>query len=280
VAHKPRTILFFEDEKTGDGMTHQAFAPRTDTNYRYPETIEAALIALNRERNVGQTLFKECGGKSGVGKHDGSRAKVTEARAEFIEVQGNDDGVPSVEVWCRWKNIAEAFAGQLDDRLPWSAREAARTPERLKAAISFHPAGTEITRDRVREALKVLDAKDKETQRRARLAEARAAEAAADDAISHALPDQYERALKRHNRAIAICDRLEAATEKRHPRISVRALGNKAQKSTSLAGDVFGDLEGQIAELKAADRQKLREESQMVLDAWQGVLALIDGETA
>jgi hypothetical protein len=183
----------------------------------------------------------------------------------------------SVNLLARRRIVAAAFPTVEHPRISRSAHEAARTPKRLEAAIAFHPEGTEITRDRVREALKTLDAKDKETQSRARLAEARAAEAAANDALSHALPDQY---LKERNRAIATRDRLEAATETRPPRISVTALGNKAQKSTSLAGDVFGDLEDQIAELKAAERQKLREESQKVLDAWHGVLALLDEEAA
>jgi hypothetical protein len=64
-----------------------------------------------------------------------------------------------VNLLARRRIVAAAFPTVEHPRISWSAHEAARTPERLDAAIAFHPEGTEIARDRVREALKIIDAR-------------------------------------------------------------------------------------------------------------------------
>jgi len=147
-----------------------ASAPRTH-NLAYPKTLEALKSATNRERAVGEALFEECGGRSGAGQKDGSRAGVEAARAEFIEVHGEHD-LPSVEVLCRWKNVAQSFRGCWDSHnVSWGAREVAGTPNQLTEIVHRlnNPAPS---RDDIRAAKKTILAETREAKRLTDLAAA------------------------------------------------------------------------------------------------------------
>ena len=147
-----------------------ASAPRTH-NLAYPKTLEALKSATNRERAVGEALFEECGGRSGAGQKDGSRAGVEAARAEFIEVHGEHD-LPSVEVLCRWKNVAQSFRGCWDNHnVSWGAREVAGTPNQLTEIVHRlnNPAPS---RDDIRAAKKIILAETREAKRLTDLAAA------------------------------------------------------------------------------------------------------------
>lgn len=148
---------------------------------KFPKVLAAARQIEIDQWALGDALTDECGepmtraarGSGGGATNDGSYAKLDEA-SEFLRGYGLEY---STSYLARLRNTAFDFQGR--DRkanLSWSAHEAAREPEVLKAVIAGVPEGQKVTRDYVRDVRQAAEVVEARTQRDATPAHLRAPE--------------------------------------------------------------------------------------------------------